>query len=90
MILGPRLKAVIYVVDGVVTRILAVEPDLAKWGTDDRGYADIPVTAPLTQSEIIKQLPTINISLGTSRPHQRGKLREYLASRFHGRRDLTP
>ncbi len=75
----PRLKAVVYVVDGTVTRIRAVEPDPAQWDTDDRGYADIPVTAPLTPLEITKQLPTIGIGLGAPRPHQRGKIREYIA-----------
>ncbi len=43
-----RLKAIVYVVDGVVTRVRAVDPDPGKWADDDRGYADIPVGTPLT------------------------------------------
>jgi DNA invertase Pin-like site-specific DNA recombinase len=74
----PRLKAIVYVVDGIVERVRAVNPDLAKWSTDDRGYADVPVTAPLTPLEIAKQLPTLDLTPGKPRPHQKGKLREYL------------
>lgn len=59
-------------VDGVV------EPDLAKWDTDDCGYADVPVTAPLTELQIAKQFSTLNLSLGDARPHVRGKIREYV------------
>jgi DNA invertase Pin-like site-specific DNA recombinase len=75
----PRLKAIVYVVDGVVARIRAVNPDLSQWDTDDRGYADVPVTTPLTELQIAKQLPTLNITLGQARPHVRGKIREYVS-----------
>jgi hypothetical protein len=75
----PRLKAVIYVVDGIITRIRAVEPDLSQWDTDDRGYADVPVTNPLTELQIAKRLPTLDITLGDKRPHIRGKIREYIS-----------
>lgn len=74
----PRLKAIVYVVDGVVARIRAAEPDLSKWDTDDRGFADIPVTTPLTELQIAKQLPTLGLSLGDDLPHVKGKIREYL------------
>ncbi|QRP49084.1 hypothetical protein [Amycolatopsis sp. FDAARGOS 1241] len=75
----PRLKAIVYVVDGVVARIRGVEADLAKWDTDDRGYADVPVTKPLTELQIAKRLPTLGIAVGDHRPHVRGKIREYVS-----------
>jgi DNA invertase Pin-like site-specific DNA recombinase len=73
----PRLKAIVYVVDGTVARVRAVQPD-GKWGEDDRRYADVPVSGPLTDTEIATQLPTLNLHPGDPRPHQRGKLREYV------------
>jgi DNA invertase Pin-like site-specific DNA recombinase len=75
----PRLKAIVYVVDGIVARVRAVEADLSKWHTDDRGYADVPVTKPLTELQTAKQLPTLGIALGDERPHVRGKIREYVS-----------
>lgn len=75
----PRLKAIVYVADGTVVRVRPVEPDLAKWDYDDRGYADIPVTAPLTDLQIAKQFPTLGIQLGDHRPHIKGKIREYVS-----------
>lgn len=50
---------------------------MSKWDIDDRGYADVPVTAPLTELQIATQLPTLNLTIGDRRPHQRGKIREY-------------
>jgi DNA invertase Pin-like site-specific DNA recombinase len=75
----PRLKAIVYVADGTVVRVRAVDPDLAKWDYDDRGYADIPVSAPLTDLQIAKRFPTLGIQLGDHRPHVKGKIREYVA-----------
>ncbi|MEV0070941.1 recombinase family protein [Amycolatopsis sp. NPDC050768] len=75
----PQLKAIVYVVDGTVARIRSVEADLAKWDTDDRGYADVPVTKPLTELQIATRLPTLGIALGDHRPHLRGKIREYVS-----------
>ena len=72
-----RLKGMAYVVNGTVARIRAVDPDGA-WERDDRGYADIPLTAPLTGLQVAEQFPTLGIRLGDQRPHVRGKLREYL------------
>ena len=57
----------------------AVEPDLSHWDTDDRGFADVPVTKPLTELQIAKRLPTLGIALGDARPHMRGKIREYVS-----------
>jgi DNA invertase Pin-like site-specific DNA recombinase len=73
-----RLKGVVYVVDGTVTRIRAVDQCSGQWPRDDRGYADIPLTSPLTDLQVAEQLPTLGIRLGDARPHVRGKIREYL------------
>jgi DNA invertase Pin-like site-specific DNA recombinase len=73
----PRLKGIVYVVDGTVARIRAVDPEGA-WQRDDRGYADIPLTAPLTDLQIAEQFSALGIRVGDGRPHVRGKLREYL------------
>lgn len=73
-----RLKAIVYVVDGIVARVRGVDPDPSKWDTDDRGYADVPVTKPLTEVQIAKRLPTLGMGIGDARPHVRGKIREYV------------
>jgi hypothetical protein len=66
--------------ESVKDRLLALvaEADLSKWDTDDPGYADVPVTKPLTELQIAKKLPTLGIALGDERPHVRGKIREYV------------
>jgi DNA invertase Pin-like site-specific DNA recombinase len=74
----PRLKAVVFVVDATVTRIRAVDSE-GPWHEDDRGYADIPLTAPLDNGDVDKLLPSLPVRLGDHRPHQRGKIREYVA-----------
>lgn len=74
----PRLKALVYVADGVVVRIRGVNSDPTRWSTDDRGYADVPVTAPMTAVQIARRLPTLGIAVGDHRPHQRGRIREYV------------
>lgn len=73
----PRLKALVYVVDGVVTRIRGIDPD-GRWVPDDRGYMDVPVTAPLSELDIARQLPTLPLRLGEVRPQVKGKTREYV------------
>lgn len=76
----PRLRAIVYVADGVVVRVRAVDRDLSTWGRDDdRGYADVAVSAPLTDLQIATQFPTLGIRLGDHRPHVRGKIREYVS-----------
>ncbi len=72
----PRLKGFVYVADGVVARVRAVQPD-GTWDYDDRGYADVPLTGPLDDAQIARQFPTLGIRLGDARPHVRGKIREY-------------
>lgn len=74
----PRLRAIVYIVDGVVERIRGVDPG-GQWIPDARGYWDIPVTAPLTAEQVAERLPTLGIRLGDHRPHVRGKLREHVA-----------
>jgi hypothetical protein len=54
----------------------AVQPGGA-WQRD-RGYADIPLTPPLTGQQIAEQFPALGIRLGDPRSHVRGKIREYL------------
>ena len=73
----PHLKGMVYVVDGTIARIRAVDPD-GPWQRDDRGYADIPLTPPLTDLQAAGQFPTLGIRIGDRRPHVRGKIREYL------------
>jgi hypothetical protein len=72
----PKLKGFVYVADGVVTRVRAVQPGV-NWGYDDRGYADVPLTAPLTEVQAAERFPTLGLRLGAPRPHVRGKIREY-------------
>lgn len=76
----PRLKAIVYVADGTVVRVRAVNSDQSTWGPDDdRGYADVAVSAPLTDLQVATQFPTLGIRLGDHRPHVRGKIREYVS-----------
>lgn len=72
-----RVKGIVYVVDGVVTRIRAIDPD-GTWDEDDRGYVDVPVTKPLTELQAARRFPTLTLHLGDARPHVRGRIREYL------------
>jgi DNA invertase Pin-like site-specific DNA recombinase len=55
-VLRDRLKAIVYVADGVVSGVRAVDPN-GTWAEDDRGYADVPVTAPLTELQIAELRP---------------------------------
>jgi DNA invertase Pin-like site-specific DNA recombinase len=72
-----RVKGIVYVVNGTVARVRAVDPE-GTWHEDDRGYADAPLTPPLTDLQIAEQFPTLTVRLGDPRPHVRGKIREYL------------
>ncbi|WP_163548242.1 recombinase family protein [Candidatus Frankia nodulisporulans] len=74
----PHVKGFVYVVDGIITRIRAIDP-AGSWHDDDRGYADAPLTTPLTPLQIAEQFPTLRLHLDDPRPHVRGKIREYLA-----------
>ena len=72
-----RLKGMVFVVNGIVARIRAVDP-AGTWERDDRGYADIPLSLPLTEVQAAEQFPALGIRLGDPRPHVKGKIREYL------------
>jgi DNA invertase Pin-like site-specific DNA recombinase len=73
----PTVKGIVYVVDGVVTRVRGVDPN-GTWEQDDRGYYDVPVTGPLSDVEIARRFPTLPVKVGDQRPRIRGKIREYL------------
>jgi hypothetical protein len=73
----PRFKGFVYVVNGTATRVRAVKPN-GTWHADDRGYVEAPLTKPLTPFEVAEQFPTLGLRLGDTRPHVRGKIREYL------------
>jgi len=64
----PKLKGFVYVADGVVSRVRAIQPGAA-WHYDDRGYADVPLTAPLTDA----QFPTLGIRPVDARPARTGE-----------------
>jgi hypothetical protein len=72
-----RGTRIVYVADGVVVRVRGIDP-AGKWIPDDRGYVEAPVTGPLSDLQIAERLPTLGIRLGDSRPHVRGKIRDYL------------
>ena len=55
------------VVNGTVARIRGVEPN-GTWERDDRGYADIPLTPPLTEIQVAEQFPTLGLRLGDPDP----------------------
>lgn len=84
-----RLRAMVYVPNGTVARVRAVEPDLTKWIPHPRPPAngagpvqhfwEIPVTPPLTDEEIAEQFPTLGLRIGDALPAQRGRLREHRA-----------
>ncbi|QRP49092.1 hypothetical protein [Amycolatopsis sp. FDAARGOS 1241] len=65
----PRLKTIVYVVDGAA-RVRGVEAELSKWDTDDRGSAGVLVTKRPTELQIAKRRPP---------PHVRGKIREFVS-----------
>lgn len=69
----PHLKAVVY----VVARVRAVDLD-GTWHDDDRGYADIPVTAVPTTRSRPGGVPMLGLRLDGARPHVRGKISEYI------------
>ncbi len=77
----PGFSITVYVVDGIVTRVRAIDPNIIWNDDDDRGYADIgkALSKPLTELQIARQLPTLGLQLGDPRPHVKGKLREYIS-----------
>ena len=73
----PKVRGIVYVADGVVVRVRAVDP-AGTWHEDDRGYVDVPVGDELDDAEIARKFPTLPMRLGDQRPRVRGKIREYL------------
>jgi hypothetical protein len=69
----PRVKGIIYVVNGVVRRIRRVDPE-GKWRKDDRGYVDVPVSGPLDDVQIAREFPTLPFRVGDERP----RIRKYV------------
>ena len=69
------MKAIVYVVDGAVARVRAVDPDIEWSEDDDRGYADLgkALSKPLTDLEITRKLPALGIHSARRRtpPRQR-------------------
>ncbi|WP_306358957.1 MULTISPECIES: recombinase family protein [unclassified Nocardia] len=71
------LKAIVYLVDGTVTRVRAVDPD-GQWERDDRGYWDIPVGPPLSKVEIAALFGPHGPNLGDWEAPVKGRLRSYI------------
>jgi DNA invertase Pin-like site-specific DNA recombinase len=76
----PHLRAIVFIVDGTVERIRAVDP-AGTWIPDPHRprFWDIPLTEGLNLEQAAEQLPTLDLRLGDAVPHQRGKLREHRA-----------
>jgi hypothetical protein len=65
---------------GGITRVRGIDPD-GRRVSDDRGYMDVPVTAPLSELDIARRLPTLPLLLGQQRSHVNYKIREYVRIR---------
>lgn len=77
----PRVRALVYVVDGVVARVRAVARTAGQWTPDpDRPrFFEIPVGSALTKrADVVRDVPGIPLNIGDTRPHVRGRIREYL------------
>lgn len=76
-----HLRAMVYVVDGTVARVRAVDPEGAWNPDDDRGYADLgkALSAPITDPVQVADLVPAGLRLGDKRPHIKGKIREYIS-----------
>lgn len=71
-----RLRAVVYVEDGTVARVRAIEPGL-EWGEQElRSLA--PVSVPLLDAEIAERFPTLGLRPGDTRLAGKGSPREYV------------
>jgi len=71
------LRAVVYVVDGLVTRVREVQD--GPWHEDARGKVDLPLGPPLTSADLARRLPTLPLAIGDRRPMVRGRIREHIA-----------
>lgn len=57
--------------------VRGIDPD-GQWKEDERGSVAAPVTAPLGDTEIAEQLPTLPFTIHDQLPRVRGKMREYV------------
>lgn len=71
------LSAVVYVVDGQVARVRALDP-VGVWEDLPGVFSVAPVSDPLSRSEIDERLPTLKVYPGDARPAVVGSSREYL------------
>ncbi|WP_107661093.1 recombinase family protein [Nocardia suismassiliense] len=77
----PYVRAIVYVIDGVVARVRTVDPDIA-WNPDtEDGRADLgaALSAPLTAEQVAEKLPTLPADLAPGQPRTSArKNREYI------------
>lgn len=71
------LRAVVYVVDGLVTRVREVQD--GAWHEDARGKVALPLGPPLSSADLARRLPTLPLAIGDRRPMVRGRVREHIA-----------
>ncbi|WP_280383191.1 hypothetical protein [Nocardia wallacei] len=72
-----RLRGVVYVEDGVVARVRAVDPD-GEWVNLPDRVSLAPVSAPLSAAEIDEWLPTLRMYPGDEKQPRQGAPREYV------------
>ncbi|WP_433635480.1 hypothetical protein [Nocardia sp. CA-120079] len=73
----PWLRGVVYVEDGVVARVRALDPR-GVWEDVSDKVSLAPVSAPLTREQVEEQLPTLRIFPGEQRLAAQGSPREYI------------
>ncbi|WP_033247143.1 hypothetical protein [Nocardia carnea] len=71
------LRAVVYVVDGQVARVRALDPG-AVWEDLPGVHSLAPVSAPLSRGEIDERFPSLTVYPGDDRPAVVGSSREYV------------
>ncbi|MGW1039495.1 hypothetical protein [Streptomyces sp. NPDC002547] len=76
----PKIKLLVVVFRGEVTRIWRVRPE-QPWNPkpDDPRYVEVPVEdTPLTAEEVAQHYPDLGLNLGDERPMRQGLIREDL------------
>ncbi|WP_280369326.1 hypothetical protein [Nocardia abscessus] len=73
-----RLRAVVVVIDGVVARVRAVDPDGEWVDVEGTRHSLAPLSAPLSRAEIDERFPTLRVYPGDERRALQGSPREYL------------
>ncbi|GAB2454562.1 hypothetical protein GCM10027262_79140 [Nocardia tengchongensis] len=71
------LRAVVYVVDGQVARVRALDP-AAAWEDLPGVHSLAPVSDPLSRGEIDERFPSLKLYPGDDRPVVAGSSREYV------------